>query len=67
MKKMLVITVTGDHKYSIGNEKSVGEVIQEINNSYSDYYMPVDTCAIKISEIVSIEQFEYDPEGQEKK
>lgn len=62
MQKVLVITVKGDHKYQIGIDKSVDEVIREIEACKSPFYKVIDVCAVKISEIVSIEQFEYDPE-----
>ena len=65
MQNMLVITVKGDHKYTIGIEKSVAEVIKEIDKCESPFYQVLDTCAIKINEIVSVEQFEYKPEGQD--
>ncbi len=66
MQKILVITVKGDHKYQIGIEKSVDEAIREIDACESSFYKVIDNCAIKISEIVSIEQFEYNPEEVEK-
>lgn len=62
MQKIIVIVTKNGTKYQIGNEKSVAEVLNEINASKGDFYQIVDTCAIRKSEIVSVEQFHYDPE-----
>lgn len=64
MKKVLVIVVKNGVKYQFGIEKSVSEVVNEVAACKSDFYQVVNTCAIKVSEIVSIEQFEYDPEAR---
>ncbi len=66
MKKVLVITLKGDHKYQFGIDKNVKDVLGEINYRLAgkdEFYFPVDTCAIRVNEIVSVEQFEYDPNG----
>lgn len=62
MKKAIVIVVKTGIKYQVGIEKSVSEIINEITACKSDFYYVVDTCAIKVDEIVSVEQFEYNPE-----
>lgn len=64
MKKVLVIVTKNGIKYQIGTEKSVDDVLKEIETCNSPFYKVVETCAIKASEIVSVEQFKYDPEGQ---
>lgn len=58
MEKQLVFVVKNGVKYQIGIDKSVAEVINEINYCKSDFYQVVDTCAIRKDEIVSVEQFE---------
>lgn len=63
MKKVLVIVTKNGTKYQVGINKSVSEVLNEISSCKSDFYQVVDTCAIKKDEIVSIEQYEYDPKG----
>ncbi|MBP1917173.1 hypothetical protein J2Z23_004158 [Lederbergia galactosidilyticus] len=62
MQKVLVIVTNNGTKYQFGIEKSVSQITNEVAACKSDYYQVVDTCAIKPDEIVSIEQFEYDPE-----
>lgn len=66
MKKVIVIVTKNGTKYQVGIDKSVTEVINEINACKSDFYQVIDQCAIKVSEIVSVEQFEYDPKEVEK-
>ncbi|OAK72695.1 hypothetical protein [Lederbergia galactosidilytica] len=65
MQKVLVIVTQNGTKYQFGIRKSVSEVVNEVAACKSDYYQVLDTCAIKISEILSIEQFEYDPNAEE--
>lgn len=65
--KVLVITLKGNIKYQIGNvDKKVSDVIKEIKESESDFYQIIDACAVKISEIISVEIVECDPEEGEK-
>lgn len=66
MQKIIVIVTKNGTKYQIGNEKSVEEVLNEISASKNDFYQIVDTCAIRKSEIVSVEQFKYNPEEVKK-
>lgn len=61
MQKVIVIVTKNGTKYQIGISKSVVEVVNEIKSCKSDFYQVIETCAIKTSEIVSVEQFEYNP------
>ena len=65
MEKVIVIVVKNGTKHQIGIDKSVASVLNEISACKSDFYQIIDACAIKISEIVSVEQFEYNPEPLE--
>ncbi len=65
MKKVLVIVTKNGFKYQIGIEKSVVEVLNEIIACKNDFYQIHENCAIKATEIVSVEQFEYDLEEEE--
>lgn len=65
MQKVICIVVKNGTKYQIGIEKSVSEIINEINACKDNFYKIVDSCAIHIDEIVSVEQFEYDPNKEE--
>lgn len=58
MKKVIVIVTKSGTKYTIGLEKSVNTILNEIHACKSEFYNFVDQCAIRISEIASIEQFE---------
>ena len=60
MQKIIVITVKNGTKYQIGLEKSVTTILNELTACKSDFYSVIDNCAIKISEIVSVENFEVD-------
>ena len=63
MIRVLVITLKGDTKYQFGVDKTVPVVLKEIQECESDFYKVIDTCAIKISQIISVESVEYNPEG----
>ena len=63
MMKVLVVTLKGDTKYQFGIDKTVPDVLKEIQECKSDFYQVIDTCAIKISQIISVESVEYNPEG----
>lgn len=63
MKKIIVITVKGDHKYQIGIEKAVAEVLSEIESSAGEFYQVLPECAIRIDQIVSVESFQINPES----
>jgi len=65
MVKVLLIVTKNGTKYQFGIDKSVSKVVNEIDNCDNNYYHVVDTCAIKVSEIVSVEQFEYNPNQEE--
>lgn len=67
MQKIIVIVAKNGIKYQLGIDKSVTEIINEINACKGMFYQVIEECAIKIDEIVSVEQFEYNPEGSEKK
>lgn len=56
-KNVIVIVTKSGKTYTIGSEKSVQEVLNEINACKSDFFTFIDTCAIKVSEIASIEKF----------
>jgi len=62
MMKVLVVTLKGDTKYQFGIDKMVPDVLKEIQECKSDFYHVLDTCAIKISQIISIESVEHNPE-----
>lgn len=62
MINVIVIVVKNGTKYQLGIDKSVSEVINEIEACKSTYYQVIDTCAIKVSEIVSVEKFQYEKE-----
>lgn len=66
MINVVVITLKGDIKYQFGIDKKVSEVIEDIENCKSGFYQVVDTCSIKVSEIISVETFKYDPKKEEK-
>lgn len=66
MKKVIVIVVKNGVKYQLGIKKSVVEIINELSASKSDFYLVHENCAIRVSEIVSVEQFEYEPEEESK-
>lgn len=52
------ITLKGDVKYQIGIDKTVDQVLKEVGKSKGDFYRIIPTCAIKISEIISVEKIE---------
>jgi len=58
--KVLVITIKGDIKYQIGMDKKVSDVLKEINECKTEFYQAIEQCAIKTSEIISVESVEYD-------
>lgn len=62
MKKVIVIVTKNGTKYQIGLEKSVVEILNEIKACKDDFYQIYQSCAIRKDEIVSVEQYEYDPE-----
>lgn len=67
MEKVIVIVVKNGVKYQIGIKKSVTEILNEINDCKEEFYQIHENCAIRIDEIVSVEQFEYNPkQGDEK-
>jgi len=63
MIRVLVITLKGDTKYQFGIDKTVPVVLKEIQECKFDFYQALDTCAVKISQIISVESVEYNPEG----
>lgn len=65
--KTLLITLEGDIKYEFGIDKDVSEVVKEIRACKHDFYQVVETCAIKKSKIISIENHFYNPKEEEKK
>lgn len=64
---VLIITLKGDIRYHFGIEKKVKEVVKEIEECQSDYYHVIDTCAIRKSDIVSVEIQKYQAEREEDK
>ena len=60
MQKIIVITVKNGAKYQIGLDKSVSAILNELSACKSDYYSVIDNCAIRVSEIVSVEKFDVD-------
>lgn len=62
MKKVLVITLKGDIKYSFGIDKPVTKVLKEIESCKKPFYQVCETCAILINEIVSVESYDYKEE-----
>ncbi|MYL56328.1 hypothetical protein GLW20_02285 [Virgibacillus halodenitrificans] len=65
MQKIIVIVVKNGTKYQFGLDKGVNQVVNEIAACQSDFYQVLETCAIRKDEIVSVEQFEYNPEEGE--
>ncbi|SEQ24011.1 hypothetical protein SAMN05216232_2000 [Virgibacillus subterraneus] len=59
--KVLVVTLKGDVKYQIGMDKKVSDVLKEIQNCKDEFYPIIDNCAVRKSEIISVESVEYDP------
>lgn len=64
-EKVIVIVTKNGKTYTIGSDKSVSEVLNEINACKSEFYTLIDTCAIKINEISSVEQFDVPVEVEE--
>ncbi len=65
-KKAIAIVTKSGIKYTIGGKKTVSEVLNEINACQSDFYQVHENCAIRVSEIASVEMFEYEAEQEEK-
>lgn len=63
--KVIVITTTNGTKFEIGTDKNISSVLNEISSCKADFYSIIDSCAIKKSEIVSVEKFEVEV-GEEK-
>lgn len=61
MENVLVIVAKNGTKYQIGIDKSVVEVLNEINAVKGDFYQVHQNCAIRKDQIVSVEHFEFDP------
>lgn len=57
MQEVLVITVKGNFKYQFDSEKSVEQVMEEIEAS-NGFYFVYENCALKKEEIVSVEKFQ---------
>lgn len=62
MVKTIVITVEGSITYQFGSDKSVEEVLEEIEAA-ERYYLAAPTCAIKKDKIISVEYFESEEEA----
>lgn len=62
MTKTIVITVEGNIIYQLGLDKSVEEVLKEIEAAET-YYLAAPTCAIKKDKILSVEYFEDEEEA----
>lgn len=67
-----VIMTKNGTKYQVGVDKSISSLLNEIESCKSDFYTIVDTCSIRVSEIVSVEQYvlkddssEYSQENEE--
>lgn len=58
MQKVIVVTVKGDHRYTVQSDKSVCQILKEISKNKSEFYMLNENCAIRNSEVVSVEHFE---------
>lgn len=56
---VLVITVEGNVQYKIGGDKTVKEVLSELENCKGDFYNVTNSCAIKKNKIISVETFMY--------
>ncbi|APC48951.1 hypothetical protein BME96_12440 [Virgibacillus halodenitrificans] len=65
MIKVLVIVTKNGTKYQIGIDKPVPGVLKEISKTKGRFYLPIDSCAIDKNEIVSVEQYEFDPKEGE--
>lgn len=63
--KVLVITLEGDIKYNFGDKRTVPEVLKEIEECEGEFFQVIDACAIKKSEIISVESVDIKPKGGE--
>lgn len=64
-QSIIVIVTKNGVKYQLGLDKKVNEVLNEIAACKSDFYVVADTCAIKVDEITSVEQFDVPVEVEE--